>query len=164
MKQVMSQDYLRSTDGNYDGPEPMAYRLHADAFLQCAEFAIFGIRQSGQDEPNMMQNAPIVHLICHSVEMFLKLALYKTGSDEKDLRAFKLRHNLTNLKGKCVAHGVTFSEDVAALIDTLSPLHEKHKLRYSAFIEQPIWLPYGPSEMVEITRKLIGASHPSQTA
>lgn len=112
----------------------------------------------------MMQNAPIVHLICHSVEMFLKLALYKTGSNDKDLRAFELRHNLMNLKDKCEAHGVTFSEDVTTLIDALSPLHEKHKLRYLTFIEQPIWLPYNPSEMIEITKKLVTASHPSQTA
>lgn len=142
----------------------MRYRLHASAFLQCAEFAISGIRQNGQAEPNMMQNAPIVHLICHSVEMFLKLALYKTGSNDKDLRAFELRHNLMNLKDKCEAHGVTFSEDVTTLIDALSPLHEKHKLRYLTFIEQPIWLPYNPSEMIEITKKLVTASHPSQTA
>jgi hypothetical protein len=161
---TMSADYLYSTNENYDGPEPMAYRLHAHAFLQCAEFAIYGIRQNGQADSNMMQNAPIVHLICHSIEMFLKLALYKTGSNDDDLKAFALRHNLTNLKGECEAHGVSFSEDVTAMIDALSPLHEKHKLRYLAFIEQPIWLPFNPQEMIELTKELVGASHPNQTA
>lgn len=160
----MSKDYLRSTDANYIGPVPFAYRLHAYAFLQCAEFAISGIRQNGQAEPNMMQNAPIVHLICHSVEMFLKLALYKTGSDDKDLKVVDLRHNLANLKEKCETRGVKFSNDVSVMIDALSPLHEQHILRYLAFVEQPIWLPYNPSEMIEITKKLVTASHPSQTA
>lgn len=160
----MSQRYLHVGDTDYTGPEPFAYRLHAFAFLECAEFAISGIRQKGQAEPNMMQNAPIVHLICHAVEMFLKLALYKTGSNDKDLKAFQLRHNLKKLKNKCEIHGVVFSTEVAEMIDSLSPLHEQHKLRYTAFINEPIWLPFNPSEMIELTKKLIGASHPSRSA
>lgn len=160
----MPSDYLYSGDPDYDGPEPMAYRLHAYAFLECAEFALSGIRERGQTEPNMMQNAPIVHLICHSIEMFLKLALYKTGSSDRDLKTFELRHNLTNLKKKCESRGVTFSEGVAKMIDSLSPLHEAHKLRYTAFIESPIWLPFNPSEMIDLTKNLVTASSPSQRA
>ncbi len=160
----MSQRYLHVGDPDYNGPEPFAYRLHAFAFLECAEFAISGIRQKGQAEPNMMQNAPIIHLICHAVEMFLKLALYKTGSNDKDLKTFQLRHNLKNLKNKCKTHGVVFSADVAEMIDSLSPLHEQHKLRYTAFTDEPIWLPFNPSEMIELTKKLITASHPSRSA
>jgi hypothetical protein len=160
----MSKKYLRIGDSDYEGPEPFPYRLHAYAFLECAEFAILGIRQNGGSEPNMMQNAPLAHLIAHSVEMFLKLSLYKTGSNEKDLKAFQLRHNLNNLKDECEKRGVVFSEDVKLMIDSLSPIHEHHKLRYTAFVEDPIWLPYNPSEMIELTRKLIGASHPEQQA
>ncbi len=160
----MSKKFLRSGDSNYEGPEPFAYRLHAYAFLECAELAILGIRQNGNSKPNMLQNAPLTHLIAHSVEMFLKLALYKTGSNEQDLKAFQLRHNLINLKEKCENHGVIFSEDVKLMIDSLSPIHEHHKLRYTAFVEEPICLPYNPSEMVELTKKLIGASHPDQKA
>ncbi len=109
----MSSDYLYSGDADYHGPEPMAYRLHAGAFLECAELALSGIRERGQTEPNMMQNAPIVHLICHSIEMFLKLALYKTGSNDRDLKTFELRHNLTKLKEKCENRGVVLSDSVA---------------------------------------------------
>lgn len=160
----MSEKYLRPSDEGYNGPEPMAYRLHAYAFLQCAEFAISGIRQSGKAEPDMMQNSPIVHLICHAIEMFLKLALYKTGHNDSDLKAFSLRHNLLALKAKCESVGVTFSEDVAKMIEVLSPLHENHKLRYLAFVEEPIWLPFTPSEMIDLTKDLVTVSHPSQTA
>ena len=160
----MSSDYLYSGDADYDGPEPMAYRLHANAFLDCAELALFGISKRGQTESNMMQNAPIVHLICHSIEMFLKLALYKTGSNDRDLRTFDLRHNLTNLKEECENRGVVLSDDVAKMIDALSPLHEAHKLRYTAFVEAPIWLPFNPSEMIDLTKNLVTASHPSQRA
>lgn len=158
----MSSNYLYSGDVNYDGPEPMAYRLHASAFLECAEFALSGIRERGLKESNMMQNAPIVHLICHSIEMFLKLVLYKTGSNNRDVMAFELRHNLTNLKEKCEDRGVVFSDSVAKMIDALSPLHETHKLRYMAFVEAPIWLPFCPSEMIDLTKNLATASHPSQ--
>ena len=160
----MSSDYLYSGDADYDGPEPMAYRLHANAFLECAEFALSSIRERGQTKPNMMQNAPIVHLICHSIEMFLKLALYKTGSNDRDLKTFELRHNLTNLKEKCENRGVVFSDSVAKMINALSPLHEAHKLRYTAFVEAPIWLPFSPSEMIDLTRNLVTASHPNQRA
>ena len=160
----MSSGYLYSGDVDYDGPEPMAYRLHANAFLECAEFALSGIRGRGQEQPNMMQNAPIVHLICHLIEMYLKLALYKTGSKDRDLKTFALRHNLTNLKEKCEYRGVLFSDSVAKMIDALSPLHEAHKLRYTAFVEAPIWLPFSPSEMIDLTKKLVTASHPSQKA
>ncbi|MEM7545277.1 MAG: hypothetical protein AAF367_07060 [Pseudomonadota bacterium] len=160
----MTNDYLYLGDERYAGPEPMPYRLHALAFLQCAEFAISGIRHERSAEPNMMQNAPIIHLICHAVEMFLKLALYKTGSNDRDLRAFELRHNLKNLKEKCESYRVRFSPDVVAMVDALSPLHEQHKLRYTAFVEEPIWLPFNPSEMIEITKKLITASHPGRSA
>jgi hypothetical protein len=160
----MAKKYLYLGDSNYKGPEPMAYRLHAIAYVQCAEFALIGIRQKDQTESNMMQNAPIIHLICHSIEMFLKLALYKTGSEYKDLKTLKLRHNLTNLKNKCELQGVVFTGDVIKMIDLLSPLHVEHKLRYSAFIEVPIRLPFSPSEMIELTKRLITASGPSQTA
>lgn len=160
----MSENYLRVGDARYNGPEPMAYRLHAYAFVECAEFAISGIRQKGRKQPNMMQNAPIVHLICHAIEMFLKLALYKTGSNDNDLKAFELRHNLKNLKEKCEDNGVSFSDDLRKMINSLSPLHEKHVLRYSAFIDEPVWLPFNPTEMVELTKSLVTASHPSQTS
>ena len=160
----MSEHYLRVGDPRYGGPEPMAYRLHAHAFLECAEFAIAGISQNGQKEPSMMQNAPIVHLICHAVEMFLKLALYKTGSNDNDLKTLELRHNLTNLRKKCESKGIDFSDDLEKMIDSLSPIHEKHKLRYFAFVEEPIWLPFNPTEMIELAKSLLTASHPSQTA
>ena len=111
-----------------------------------------------------MENVPIVHLVCHATEMFLKLALYKTGSDDSDLRAFRLRHNLKKLKEECEGRGVQFSADVVKMIDALSPLHENHTLRYSAFVEEPVWLPFDPSEMVEIAKKLVTAAHPSRTA
>ncbi len=63
------------------------------------------------------------------IEMFLKLALYKTGHNDRDLKTFSLRHNLLALKAKCESVGVTFSEDVAKMIEVLSPLHENHKLK-----------------------------------
>ena len=160
----MTGKYLHLGSEEYDGPEPFLYRLHASAFLECAELAVFAIHKKYNSKPNMMQNVPIVYLICHSIEMFLKLALYKTGLKDKELKLFDMRHNLTNLKTKCENNGVVFSEDVSSMIDSLSPLHTGHKLRYSAFVEDPVWLPFNPSEMIELTRKLIGASHPSQSA
>jgi hypothetical protein len=63
-----------------------------------------------------------------------------------------------------VIHAISNAIDVKLMIDSLSPIHEHHKLRYTAFVEDPIWLPYNPSEMIELTRKLIGASHPEQQA
>ena len=32
------------------------------------------------------EKLPIMHLICHAAEMFLKLGLYKTGSDDGDMK------------------------------------------------------------------------------
>jgi hypothetical protein len=160
----MAKRYLRIDDPKYAGPEPMPYRLHADAFLRCAEYAIEGYRTKHQSDPNMMQIVPIVHLICHAIEMFLKLALYKTGSDERDLKTLDLRHNLSELKRSCEKAGNTFSDDVSNMIDSLSPLHQKHSLRYTAFIDPPVWLPFNPEEMIDLSRNLTGISHPSQSS
>ncbi|MFN4156718.1 MAG: hypothetical protein ACK4HF_18930 [Paracoccaceae bacterium] len=160
----MAKGYLRIGDPDYVGPEPLAYRLHADAFLRCAEYAIEGYRIKHQSDPNMMQNAPIVHLICHAIEMLLKLALYKTGSSDREQRSLAVRHNLSKLKGSCEEAGCTFSDDVSRMIDSLSPLHQKHSLRYTAFTDPPVWLPFNPGEMIELSRKLIGISHPSQSS
>ena len=160
----MSNDYLRLGDPKYSGPEPFVYRWHALSYLNCARHAIEGHRLEHGSDPTMQQNVPIIHLICHAIEMFLKLALYKTGSDDKALKAFNLRHSLRGLADECKCRGFTFSSDVVQLIDALSPLHEKHALRYTAFTDEPVWLPFNPSEMIEISMKLITASHPSKSA
>ena len=160
----MTKKYLNVVSSEYAGPEPMAYRLHAYAFLQCAEYAIRGYRSKHATEPNMMQNAPLVHMICHAVEMFLKLAVYKTGSTDQDLKALQLRHNLVNLKASCEQNGVAFSAEVSQMIEALSPLHARHVLRYTAFVDEPVWLPFTPEEMIELAKKLVTASHPSQSS
>ena len=160
----MTSDYLRLGDARYTGPEPFVYRLHALSYLKCARHAIEGHRLEHGSDPTMWQNVPIIHLICHAIELFLKLALYKTGSDDKELKAFNLRHSLRGLANECEKRGVNFSDDVEQLIAALSPLHEKHALRYTAFTDEPVWLPFNPSEMIEISMKLIMASHPSKSA
>ena len=161
---ILNKKYIYSDDPDYMGPNPMTYRLHAIAFLECAENSIMGYREKHQADPNPMQCAPLFHLICHAIEMLLKLALYKTGSSHKDLKAFQLRHNLSNLKDLCEEAGVVFSSDVVKMVETLSPLHEKHKLRYTAFEDEPVWLPFNPMEMIKLAKLLVTASHPSQSA
>jgi hypothetical protein len=156
--------YKYSGDPTYNGPNPATYRLHAYHFLMCAKYAISGHEAATGRAPSMMLNAPLVHLICHAVEMFLKLALYKTGTDERALKDSSVRHNLIELRKRCEGAGVTFSADVLGMIDSLSPIHADHRLRYTAFQDAPIWLPFNPSEMIEIASKLVTAAHTSQSA
>jgi len=155
--------YMYSGDPEYVGPPPMLYRWHAIAFLNRAEDAIAGYRQKHDSDPSPPQCVPIVHLICHAVEMLLKLALYKTGSKQRDLSALQLRHNLAALQKECEAVGVHFSADVSTMIEALSPLHVEHSLRYTVFETGGRWLPYNPEEMIELSKKLITAASPAQS-
>ena len=157
-------EYLYSEDTRYAGPVPTMYRWHALSFLKCAEYSIAGYRQAHNSDPSPQQSVPIVYLICHAIEMLLKLALYKTGSNDRDLRTSRVRHNLSELKEKCEIAGVQFSPDVAEMIEALSTLHADHSLRYAAFENGPYWLPYNPEEMIALARCLITAAHPSQTS
>ena len=156
--------YLRLDDPDYNGPDPMSYRLHAWHYLLCAEYSIKGYKDQHQTEPNMMLNVPLLFLISHAVEMLLKSALYKSGSSDSDWKSIDLRHNLSALMANCEAVGVVFNNELKVMINALSPLHSSHALRYTAFGDKIKWLPFSPSEMIELARKLIGASHPSQRA
>jgi len=136
-----NKEYLRSGTDGYSGPDPFLYRLHALSFLECAELSILGNNTKNNAEPTPKLNVPIIHLICHAIEMFLKLALYKTGSTDRDLKAIDKRHNLSNLMQDCETAGVNFSSEVKAMVEALSPLHQNHSLRYKAFENAPQWLP-----------------------
>lgn len=140
------------------------YRWHAISFLLCAEDSIVGYRLKHESDPTPQQTVPIVHLICHAIEMLLKLALYKTGSNDNRLRKFERRHNLLQLMRECEISGVEFSSEISTMIESLSPLHEDHTLRYSAFEKGPFQLPFNPVEMIELAKKLLTAAHPSQCA
>ncbi len=159
----MTHDYLRIGDPRYTGPEPFAYRLQAFGYLTCARCAIEGHRSKHGREPVLWEKLPIMQLICHAAEMFLKLGLYKTGSDDNELKSLELRHNLRNLADKCKSRGVVFSNDLETLIDVLSPLHAEHAFRYRVFDDAPIPMPFTILEMIDLIEGLLSISHPSQT-
>ena len=129
--------YRYSYDDAYSGPEPMPYRLHA---LQFASAARKLIDSSNHGEINGMAAIPIAYLLCHSMEMSLKLALMKNSFSVHDLKKLPIRHSLNDLLDECQKLKISFTEQERLAINSLSSAHSQHVLRYSAMTEG-FWIP-----------------------
>lgn len=78
-----------------------------------------------------LASIPMYLLASYAAELFLKASLLKRGLNEKDLKNFNLRHNLSNLMIKLIELGVPVSEPTQNIVKGLSSQHESHDLRYT---------------------------------
>ena len=154
------REYLFVGDDRYLGPEPMELRLHANFYIDAAETLIHHGRKT---VPASMSAPRIALLICHAMELLLKLGLYKHGYSEKEILRPKLRHDLIALKDECCKCGITFSNEVSEVIQYFGPFHVEHRFRYNAK-----WYGWTPKidlcQAIDASRRLIMISHPTKHA
>lgn len=116
--------------------EITSYRLTAVLFQKAANKLIStsSVTECGRIKP-ITDAIPLVYLISHAIELYLKCALLKRGAQESDLREFDKRHNLEALLSDLLKLNVSISEDSQAMIRILSEQHKKHSIRYTVFVD-----------------------------
>jgi hypothetical protein len=72
----------------------------------------------------------------------------KRGFPEESLRKFDYRHNLNTLMEELLKQGASITPDTIYLINGLHAQHQRHALRYTAFLDdgQKTFMP--PSSLV----------------
>ena len=87
----------------------------------------------GEALPGNARAIPFYFLMSHAIELLLKAALLKRGTDAAALKKQQLGHRLDTLLDLLVDQQVAVSEESYTLVTRLGEQHAKHVLHYSAF-------------------------------
>lgn len=122
---------------------PIGYARYADEYFYSAKMVDGTLgEQVGYEVISPM---PAYFLAAHSIEMLLKSYLLYCGVAQKELKSFKLRHNLTALFKEAIKHklcnGWVRAPNDVKLVLLLKKLNQNMAMRYMqrGDKEFPIW-------------------------
>jgi len=138
----------------------VSYYINGVNFRASADRLANDLEIDSDGKPLRLTAIPYYLLVSHGAELFLKAELLKRGFDEKDMKKFDYRHDLSALLSELRDRGVSVSSPTIQVVDGLNAPHKLHILRYAQFFGDGVnlYLPTLPAvnnmldELFSLTR------------
>jgi hypothetical protein len=151
-----AKQYTQRLAGSDEVYLASVYRLTGVNFWKSAKLLSASLETKADGTPTKITAIPFYFLASHAAELLLKAALLKRGFEERKLKKFEYRHDLSALLEELQKRGATVTPRTIRLIDGLHSQHQNHALRYSALVEdgQKTYMP-PPHQVLGMLEELL---------